>query len=228
MNITGLHMQIFDQNQLIDLLEAKYGNSKEERKIAEVIRGGMCYMLSMGWILRLLEDPLRNPATVFSTQYSDNANLMYYKQLANNYAKYIGDLNYTISGWTEYPSAEQLPNVRIDTVDKKFVESCSVNNCTVGTYRELRSADDITCMFSANCAVLVSLKVLLNAVTGEGFGHKMALWRYDGQSYFFDPNEGVFSLTDFSRIIADITNEYVPSAPSGVHWKIGMAEIVKV
>lgn len=70
MSITGQQRQIFNQARLLNILEGTYGSLPEEREAVDSIRGGICYMLSIEWLLRLLEEPLhiRIPYTIQITE----------------------------------------------------------------------------------------------------------------------------------------------------------------
>lgn len=91
MSITGQQRQIFNQAQLLNILEGTYGSLPEEREAVDSIRGGICYMLSIEWLLRLFEGPFAYPDSIYDTNYGSTAALFYYKQIANNYFKYSAD-----------------------------------------------------------------------------------------------------------------------------------------
>ena len=79
MSITGQQRQIFNQAQLLNILEGTYGSLPEEREAVDSIRGGICYMLSIEWLLRLLEEPFAYPDSIYDTNYGSTAALFYYR-----------------------------------------------------------------------------------------------------------------------------------------------------
>ena len=89
MSITGQQRQIFNQAQLLNILEGTYGSLPEEREAVDSIRGGICYMLS-----------------IYDTNYGSTAALFYYKQIANNYFKYSADYDYKFQGRAGHAGAE--------------------------------------------------------------------------------------------------------------------------
>ncbi|MFG6334224.1 MAG: hypothetical protein K1W20_01920 [Lachnospiraceae bacterium] len=54
----------------------------------------------------------------------------------------------------------------------------------------------------------------------------MALWRRGGQSYFYDPNEGVFLLADLSLIVGEIINEYTALVHGGARAQISVTQVI--
>ena len=106
MSITGQQRQIFNQAQLLNILEGTYGSLPEEREAVDSIRGGICYMLSIEWLLRLFEGPFAYPDSIYDTNYGSTAALYYYKQIANNYFKYSADYDYKFQGRAGHAGAE--------------------------------------------------------------------------------------------------------------------------
>lgn len=226
MYITGQQRQIFNQGELLDILEKTYGGLVEEREAVASIHEGICYMLSIEWLLRLLEEPAAYPDSIYDINYGNPATLSYYKQIANNYFKYSADYDYKFQGRAGHAGAEVLAGTGIADMDRNYVEYCSRNKYTVrNACKSYNAAKDITGDFAGDCALLVFLDVEPNNQGVEGFGHEMALWRYGGQSYFYDPNEGVFLLSDFSRIVGEIISGYTAPVQGGAQAWISITQI---
>lgn len=226
MHITGQQRQIFDQGELLDILEETYGNLAEEKETVDSIHGGICYMLSIEWLLRLLEEPDAYPDSIYDTNYRNPATLSYYKQIANNYFKYAADYDYTFQGRAGHAGAEASAGTGIADMDRNYVEYCSRKKYTVrNACRNYNAATDITGGFAGDCALLVFLDIEPNNPRVDEFGHEMALWRHGGQSYFYDPNEGVFLLPDFSLIVGEIINGYTALVPGGARARISITQI---
>lgn len=227
MSITGLQGQVFRQGALLDVLKGTYGTLTEEQETIEKIKGGICYMLSIEWLLKLLEQPNVYPASVYDTQFDNSETAMYYKQIADNYYKFSADWGYTFESRAGHPGAEKMAGTHMVEIDRRYVELCSKEKYTVpNTFNQFTSAADITGLYGGNCALLLYLNVIPNTPTVQGFGHEMALWRYNNQSYFYDPNEGVFNLPDCSRIIGEIMDGYTALVGGGGHAELTITQIV--
>lgn len=84
MSITGQQRQIFNQARLLNILEGTYGSLPEEREAVDSIRGGICYMLSIEWLLRLLEEPFAYPDSIYDTNYGSAGGFWRVKIIAAN------------------------------------------------------------------------------------------------------------------------------------------------
>lgn len=229
MSITGLQEQVFRQGELLQALQGTYGALAEEQETVEKIKGGICYMLSIEWLLKLLGQPNAYPASVYDTQFENSETAMYYKQIANNYYIFSENWSYTFENRAGHPGAEKMPGTRMVEIDRHYVERCSMGKYTVpNTFNQFTAAADITGMYGGNCALLLYLNVIPNTPPARGFGHEMALWRYNGQGYFYDPNEGVFKLPDFSRIVGEIISGYTATVPGGAQAQISITQIEKI
>lgn len=141
MNITGSQEQIFVQGELLKVLKETYGESAEEQENFKHIKGGICFMLSIEWLLKLLELPNAYPASIYDPRFDDPKTAIYYKQIADNYYKYSADWKYTFRGLAEHPTAEQMADTRIVDINNRFVELCSKEKYTVpGTFHQFTAA----------------------------------------------------------------------------------------
>lgn len=209
MNITGEKKQNFEQGRLLIDMKKTYGNTAAEQEIVRSIEGGICYMLSIEWLLKLLDNPAAYPDSIFDNDFGNPKVLAYYKQIANNYHQFSIDFNHTFDKRAKHSKAEIATGGSIIDMDKKYVGYCSKNRHKVLTSGgPFNSSTDITSMFGENSALLVYLNVIPDNPSIKGFAHEMALWKYGGKSWFYDPNMGVFMLKDFSRIIGEILNGY--------------------
>lgn len=228
MSITGSQEQVFRQGELLDVLKRTYGTLAEEQEAVKKIEDGICYMLSIEWLLKLSEQPNAYPASVYDTQFDHPKITAYYKQIANNYYKFSADWGYTFGNRVVHPGAERMPGTRMVEIDRHYVELCSREKYTVpNTFNQFTAAADITGTYGGNCALLLCLNVIPYTPPARGFGHEMALWRYNGQSYFYDPNAGVFKLPDFSRIVGEIISGYTAAVPGGAQAQITITQINK-
>lgn len=71
MNITGQIRQKFSQTELLKKLITTYGETTEEKEASECIKGGICYMLSVEWLLKLMEIPNSYPDSIYNTQFDN-------------------------------------------------------------------------------------------------------------------------------------------------------------
>ncbi len=202
MNITGQIKQKFSQTELLEKLITTYGESAKEKEASECIKGGICYMLSVEWLLKLMETPNSYPDSIYNTQFDNEKVLMYYKQIADNYYKFASDFHLTFQKTTEHPGAELLPGNRMVDIDKKFVQLCSNSKyCVKDSYGVYNSPTNLEHVYEKDCALLLYLNVNAGA---DSFAHEMAIWRYKNKNYFYDPNQGVFLLDDLSKIVGEV------------------------
>lgn len=231
----GEQKQTFHQGALLNLLEKDYGTSDDEKACVRLIHDGICYMLSMEWLLELMTGTDKKAKSVFNNQYSDVANRAYYKQIANNYCKYSMDFEKTFAkqqanGAFEnrtqlFEISEPIPIYEegvkaIKDVDKYFVELCSQNKCTVKKIAgpvgdKFKTADFLTKFDPGKKeeqAFLIYLNVQARNPKELSFAHEMAIWyrKKDLQSYyFFDPNFGVYKYRTLDTILKEIMDNYV-------------------
>lgn len=212
--------QTFTQSELLKQLEPLYSGSETDPASLEMISGGICYMLSMEWIRQLIVEKPGPPASIFNNDFTSQANLDYFKQVANNYCTFSGSYDYTFfSAVSYYPSAAAIPKVGrsiMESVDRHFTELCSNGNMEVAK-SELKNAPNLAgAQFKAlqkEHGMMLWLQVYGSGETFEGLAHEMALWRTaEDVLYFFDSNEGVFEVNDTDRLAEEIFS-YTGSFP---------------
>lgn len=228
MNITGQLKQKFIQADLLEKLKPCYGASAEDKEAYECIKDGICYMLSIEWLLKLMETPNAYPDSIYNTQFENQKVLMYYKQIANNFYKYASDYKFTFQKIAGHPGSEQLQGNSMVDIHNKFVASCSNSKYLVeNSYGIYNSPVDLTNVYTGNCALLLCLNVIPLNTSVNGFAHAMAIWRYQNKNYFYDPNQGVFQVSDLSNIVGEIIAGYTAYVPNGASAKLTITKIIE-
>lgn len=213
---TQIQQSVFDQSILLHELQPSYAIRPTDYAL---ISGGICYMLSMEWLRCLFETPDVYPASIFFNNFEDANNLMYFKQIANNYCKFSADYEYNypiLTTVSPYPSIADIPQSGgsiMEDVDRWYVSLCSnkkmqVVDCTYSD--QVHALATRMTSLRPGCGMLLWLTVYesgtdANNHTYPGFAHEMALWRdKKGELYFFDPNEGVFTVKDAYTLAQEI------------------------
>lgn len=223
MNITGKLEQQFSQADLLEKLKSSYGTSSVDEEAYECIKEGICYMLSVEWLLKLMKTPKAYPSSIYDTQFDNQKVLMYYKQIANNYYKFASDYKLTFQRTAGHPGSELLPGNQMVDIDNKFVGLCSNSKYSVINSNDYNSPTDLTNVYTGDCALLLYLNVNAGA---DSFAHEMAIWRHENKNYFYDPNQGVFQLSDLSNIVGEVIAGYTAYVPNGATAMLTITSIL--
>ncbi len=203
-------IQEFRQSGILKGLEGMYGKSKEEELQKAYIRGGICYMLSTEWLLKLL-DAGAAPDGIYIYPATEDKDKVYYKQIANNFCKYIADFHYSHGGGEKLPSAERL-DFSTTAFNGDYISQCSAGRHGIALGGGTLDTDntDMTGIVGAGGTpgFLLLLRVP-NHGGVSGFGHALALWCAGGNYFLFDPNYGVYQYNSLTGMGDMIFNVYV-------------------
>lgn len=245
MDKTENYYRPYNQNEIINLLIPEYGDTPKQQTVFDEIKKGMSYMLSVEWLLRLLEDNRLSPNQVFPDTdkepgtYSVSA-LIYYKQLADNYYKYIEDIKKTQRHHMFHLLEEYITNKEFIDTNKRYVELCSYSASTVshGDYFVIRhyklpdsvsntDVAKITDALTNDTGLLLSLHICFNNAAFN-YTHSMAVWQHENTYYFFDPNYGFYQLDNIMKLADIIKNHYANEHNEATHVTFLLSSVQKI
>lgn len=170
----------------------------------EVIRGGICYMLSIEWLRSyILDNKMRVVELNFDTEIKNEEDeekmklaLAYYKQIANNFFQYIQELR---GEFKEEIKAEKIASE--EDWHKTFIEKCSYNKLTCNL-RKNYDGDP-----SKNKYFMIGINMHKN--NKRIAGHMTAGYVEDNQNIiFYDPNYGIYNAKDINEIKEFLESKY--------------------
>jgi hypothetical protein len=164
-------------------------------------------MLSMEWLHKIGKNPREIPPEPFPFEKSlDDKVLAYYKQIAMNFLVYVK----TFSNKTPVDSeldftAFTSPNMSFLERDNRFINMCSSDINPPMSFTRSATATDLT---TAEQVFSVPFNYCKCSITMDIGKHAVAFANILGKRYFFDPNYGVFNITETSTPMGDIFKLY--------------------
>ena len=215
---------LFEQGELIDaVIRNMLDDNPKNKKVADrmlAIDGGICYMLSAEW-LRLIHTN-QNGWDKFCLHPRDNegkiiltpSELSYYTQIANNFYTYSNLFdNSTKTTLQAAILGKNLDNCSCFEIDQKLVPICFGN--VNATFRKAMDPQKkLTSLKNSMNNYFIShtnSKLLIGLYGNDGtdyFGHETAMFRNAGNYYFFDPNFGIFKITNMDIFLEDFWDTY--------------------
>lgn len=195
---------------------------KAEERINE-IKNGICYMLSVEW-LRLIYTNTEKWKTFCFHQRNNTGEIVltppeiaYYTQISNNfftYSKLFDDSTKTtlqaallgaeIKECTYFQIDEKLVPLCIDKREGLHIQvqkAIEPQNTIDALKRNLQAYLNT----HSDCTLLIGLRGFNK---GEYFGHKTAMYHNADGIYFYDPNFGIYQITDLNEFLQDLCNTY--------------------
>lgn len=201
--------EIQDQGTIIEEVKKIWGDKSIYEIEKEVIDGGICYMLSMEWIQRVIEsndDPIADFNNLcLDDEQERKKKLAYFKQIANNFFPYA--MNY-------FHEADTDDN---DAINSFFVDLCSKGKLQAHTVCGNRAR--ISQAFTRGKSKFYLLGYTADWVDQDGNvqseGHEMAFAvNTSGKLWFYDPNTGVHEADTLEDILDKIDETYFEVPPN--------------
>ncbi|MBD5106316.1 MAG: hypothetical protein HDT41_04985 [Lachnospiraceae bacterium] len=216
---------LFNQGELIDaVIRNMLDDNPKNKKVADrmlAIDGGICYMLSVEW-LRLIYTN-QNGWDKFCLHPRDNegkiilkpTELAYYTQIANNFYTY-SDLfdDSTKTTLQDAILGKELRDCSNFEIDMKLVPLCFRSENAPIVKKAMKPQRELTSLKNSMNNYFIShtnSKLLVGLYGNEGtdyFGHETAMFRNAENYYFFDPNFGIFKITNMDIFLEDFWNTY--------------------
>lgn len=196
------------QGNIIDKVMEQIGTQPEGAQRAEDIRGGICYMLSMEWIRRVVTSGINVGTINFNDPTNVDNNLEVYGQIANNFHSYVQNLNAQSGRAADVKLAVEEATRRHLTskteINALFVEMCSGGELKAPITTMETNCDALTQQFNAE-----KPQYFLLGFSWKNGGHRMAGVRLnDGRIVFYDPNYGVSLIDTIEEVLALICAHY--------------------
>lgn len=180
------------------------------------IQNGMCYMLTLDWILKYLEEPAKKRNTaerVFDLITADIAEL---RMVANNFAAYAKDIPEVEKG-TEKDVEIRWMNYIIKQA-KVLVSMLSRNTRTLSAYLPtFNIVPTPTALGNIRIIPRTEAYLILFQFEAEGktHGHAIGMIADSARDYrIYDPNFGIISATVISDVFALVLPRYTTNVNS--------------
>ena len=216
---------LFEQGELIDaVIGNMLSDNPKNKKVFErmqAIDGGICYMLSVEW-LRLIHTnqegfdkfclhPRDKEGKIILTP----SELAYYTQIANNFFEYTELFDGTLKRILQHTILEKnLDNCSNFEIDMKLVPLCFGSKNAPNVKKAMDAQKKLISFNHSMNNYFIShtnSKLLIGLTGKEGndyFGHETAMFRNAENYYFFDPNFGIFKVSDMHLFLEDLFNTY--------------------
>lgn len=234
--------KIQDQGAIIEEVKKTLGDDIISQIEKKEIDGGICYMLSMEWLRRIMED---DPIADFNNlclndEKEREKKLAYFKQIANNFFGYARNLSYVPKMEDEeeeteaetpgliYAETERGRLSNMANINSLFVDMCSGGK--LQAYTVCGSRKRISQAFTSGKSKFYLLGYTAGWVDQDGNvqseGHKMAFAvNTSGKLWFYDPNTGVHEADTFQDILGVIDTRYLQKLPNGYKCKFDICTV---
>lgn len=207
-----------NQGYIISKVQELFNTALGEQSKVKASQGGICYMLSMEWLRRVILEGISDEVVHFNEQQQVDDNLYYYKQIANNYYNYVqnllaqNDMEADVNQILEEAAAGLL--VSRNEIDKLYAELSSWGEMEAVVTYIVSSDQELVNVFEEKKPQYF----LLGAgwkVQSPGsdevrtIGHRMAgMVNSNGQIILYDPNEGVLEINSVDKMLEWICDRY--------------------
>lgn len=216
-----------NQGYIINKVQELFNTDLGEQGKVKAVQGGICYMLSMEWLRRMILEGMSTGVLHFNEQQQVDDNLYYYKQIANNYYNYTQQIQQKkkltagVGQVVEEPDESQVVEdalngslLTMEAMNEFFVGMGSRNVLeAVNTYKA-RDAHEMAGIFATEQPQYFMISAFWKKEDQESHepvysGHRMAGAIQPGGSItFYDPNDGVYMIDSVQDMLDWILRHY--------------------
>lgn len=201
----------FSQEKLLAKLIEKIKDDPQSKERIEMIKGGICYMLAIEWIRKGHEIISPKNVEMIFKQPTTDAEYYYFLQVAQNFIQYYK----TFIASTKSSVSSEDSELRIlwdspKEIAEYFVFVCSSEKLTAKCSCQILSHTTFSNYITNDKNNMWLLRFNLMRISDNRFlgGHATAIIREGGETFFFDPNYGVYHAKDLPAFFRDLTAIY--------------------